>query len=296
MALVAPILTFFSLQTFFTVHGFTQRIFRLNPWVPTVVWLGVLLLAMLRPLNELIAPALGAHRLSQDEEGYLASLWKDVMHTAGVRSNRYTLRTVGYQSIPLDRDLGPYIVTIEREAISLLQPEELSALLAQRTARQTIMLGPVLGICVWALVPLGLWLGLSVLALAILRGIYRTMFKAVDQAGRPRTEFEAGCALSVIAVGIAGFLAFVAVGAFALLFLIEAFIAVVIITSLAKWAERKADARATRIGYGPMLIRALSQLSQMHQPVSGWRGLLSTSSSPQERISSIEKSLFSVRT
>ena len=55
--------------------------------------------------------------------------------------------------MPVDRDLGPYVVTIDGVEASL-PPEELSAVLAQRVSRQRTMLGLALAICAWALLPL----------------------------------------------------------------------------------------------------------------------------------------------
>lgn len=291
MALAAPVFVFFSAQSFFMVHGIIRHVLGFNPWIPIGIWGSVLLLAMIRPLNILIVSVLGARPPSQEEEDYLVPLWQELIHKTGVRRNRFALRVTEQRRIPADRDLGPYVVTIDKEEIRRLPPDQLSALLAQRMSRQAILLGPLLGVCLWALLPLALWLGLSILLLAILRGVYRVMFGAVSKAGPPPGEFAAGCALAVIAVGIAAFIAFIAVGVFAIPILIEAAIGAAIITALARWAEKRADIATLQLGYGPALVTALKRLEPLQVRASGWRNLLNTTVPPYERAALIARAL-----
>jgi hypothetical protein len=283
MALAVPVFAFFSAQSFFVARGTIRGLLGFDPWIPIGIWGGALLLAMIRPLNVGIVSILGGRPPSPEEDDYLIPLWQELIRQTGVRSNRYDLRVTAHRRIPADRDLGPYVVTIDKEEIRRLPPGELSALLAQRLSRQTILLGPALGLCLWALLPLALWLGLTILMLIILRGVYRAMFGAVKEAGPPPGEFAAGCVLTAIAVGIAAFIAFVAVGAFAIEFLIEAAVGAMVVTALARWAEKRADIATLQLGYGPALVTALKRLDSAQIQASGWRNLLNTTVPPNER-------------
>jgi hypothetical protein len=296
MALAAPVLSFFSALSFFIIHGDTHNVLRVNPWILVAAWVGILPLAMIRPLSTWMVSILGAHRPTPTDKDYLSPLWGNALHAVGVPGNRYTLLITERRKLPIDCDFGPYVVTIDRYEVNRLPADELSALLMQRVSRQTIMLSSVLGVCVWASMPLVFWFALSILALRILRVIYRVMFGAAKGAGPPprNSSFAAGCFLLVIAVGIAAFLAFIIVGAFAVMFLIEAAIAAVIVASLAKWAEKYADSAVVRLGHGPTLVRAIRHLDPA--PTSGWRSLVDTSTPPQERVTRIENYLYLART
>lgn len=291
MALAVPVFAFFSAQTFFLVHGAIRRVLGFNPWILIWVWGGILILAMIRPLNVSVVSILGGRPPSPEEEGYLIPLWQELTRETGVRSSRFALRVTAHRRIPADRDLGPYVVTIDKEEVRRLAPDELSAFLAQRMSRQMILLGPLLGLCVWALLPLAFWLGLSILILRILRGVYRVMFGAVREAGPPPGEFAAGCALTVIAVGIAAFIAYIVVGAFVIEFLIEAAIGAMVVAALARWAEKRADIATLQLGYGPALVTALKRLDTAQVQASGWRNLLNTTVPPNERATLIVREL-----
>lgn len=297
MTLAALSLAYFSAQSFVMVSGYIHNAVKAILWIPAGVWAGVLLLGAIRPINILIISMFGARRPTSAERDYLYPLWLDAIHVVDVKRNRYTLLITEHDRLPLDYDLGPYVVTIDRKEVIQLTPDELSAVIVQRISRQKIMLSPLLGVCLWALAPLALWLGLSVLALTVLRGIYRVAFGAVRGAGPPPRDsnFAAGCLLLVIAVGIAAFFAFIAVGAFAILFLIEASLGAVIVTSLAKWAEKFADDNAANYGYGTNLVSAIQRLGPELVSASGWRSFANTRVMPQERISRIERSLSTAR-
>ena len=135
---------------------------------------------------------------------------------------------------------------------------------------------------------------LAVAVLAALRAIYRTIFSIADNAvPHAKTEGCAAVTLLVIAAGIAVFIAFLIIGAFAFEFLIEAAISTVIVTSLAKSADRRADALAVRHGYGHALAAALDRTVAIQPKFSGWRSFVNTSSSSYERISHIRGLLSS---
>ena len=288
MLLMSPILAYFSGSLFFKVHAGTGKVLHFNPWVPAGIWVAVLLLAALKPLNIAVISLLGARQPSREEEAYLAPLWQEVTRQAGVRIGRYVLRVTEHRSVPVDRDLGPFVVTID-DVEALLPPEEVSAVLAQRISRQRTTLGSALAICLWALLPLVLCLLLAIAVLAVLRAIYRAIFKTVDDAApHVKTEGCAGAALVMLAAGIAVFIAFLVVGTFTLQFLIEAAIGAVIVSSLARSADRRADSRAIQLGYGPALAAALDREAHAHVEASGWRKLVNTSRTPAERIAHIE--------
>jgi hypothetical protein len=139
-------------------------------------------MALLKPVNIGIASLLGAQRPKAEEERYLKPLWQDVTRKAGVRTDRYVLRVTERRSLPFDRDVGPYIVTVDRAEIERLSPGEMPAVLAQRISRQTILLGSLLGACLWALLPTILVPLVVIPVLFALRVIYRSIFTSADQA------------------------------------------------------------------------------------------------------------------
>jgi Zn-dependent protease with chaperone function len=135
---------------------------------------------------------------------------------------------------------------------------------------------------------------LAVAVLAALRAIYRTIFSIADNAvPHAKTEGCAAVTLLMIATGIAVFIAFLIVGAFAFEFLIEAAVSAVIVASLAKSADRRADALAIRHGYGRALASALDRTVAIQPEFSGWRNFVNTSPPSYERISHIRDFLSS---
>lgn len=294
MTVVAPVLAFFSGKLFFTIHGIIGKVLYFDPWVPIIIWVAILLLALIRPFNIAILSLLGTRRPNEIEEEYLMPLWQDVMRRTGVKPGRYVLRVTSHRGLPFDRDLGPYVVTVDEEAMQLLVPGELSAILAQRVSRQTILLGSLLGICLWALMPAVLGLLLAIAILAVIRRIYRSIFRVVDEAV-PHVKTE-GCAwvtLFALALGIAAFIAFLMVGVFALQFLlIEVVAGVGGVANLARLAEHRADLQAIRLGYGPALAAALEQTAATEVRISGWRNIVNTRPPHHVRISRIWSSVF----
>lgn len=288
MMLAAPVFAFVSGTLFFTIQSATKDVLHFSPWVPVGIWIALLLIVAIKPINIMATALLGARLPSPAEKEYLMPLWQEVIRRAGVRPGRYALRVTEDRGLPFDRDLGPYVVTVDRADIQLLSPEELSSVLAQRVSRQRIMLSPVLGISFWALLPAALGLLVAIAILAALRTIYRAIFGGVDEA-MPyiKTDGCAAGALVLIAFGIVVFIAFVVVGLFSLEFLTEAIIGAVIFCGLARSAEKRADSIAIQLGYGPALAAAIKQAARATIEFSGWRNLVNTSLSPNERITHI---------
>jgi Phage integrase family len=289
-----PLFVFVSFASLQIAHSSTRRVFNMNELAFIWISLPLLLFLVIRPLNVFALWFAGARPPTSDEARYLQPMLQQVLRRAGIRPDRYDLRIVSHRWLPIDRDLGPYVVTVDEKDIRELTPEHLSAVVAQRVSRQLTLLAPLLSICLWALLPLAFILGVGILAMIILRVLYRTMFKAVDEAGPPPTEAAAGCALLLIGVGLAGLIAFILIGAIILWPLAGALIAIAIVAGIARWADRQSDSVAITLGYGLDLAGALTRLNAIDVPTQGWRRLLSTHAEPGERLRRVQTTPLSV--
>jgi hypothetical protein len=211
---------------------------------------------------------------TQSEWRRLHAPWQQVLVRSGSKPDRYVL-LVTEREFPVHRDLGPYAVVVSWEWVCTVNDDELAGMLAQRLARQTNAVAPLLGLCVWAAVPLALVLACGVLLYWIVRTIGKALGAAVDEV-RPRTESEAGCALILLAGSFFLFVLSLIIG---LTLLVEAVITVVV-CGIAPWLTRLADVASDNTvvpwGYGHQLWAALVRLDATGRSVTGWQQLIST--------------------
>jgi len=255
-------------------------------WATIFVWTIALVAIIIKPINVMALKLVGASALTEQEWRLLYPAWQTL---DGIIPNwdAYDVLVVD-QDMLIPRDLGFYVVTVDRSALYSLNKNELRAVLVWRFARQANWTAPLTGLCLWGALPLLLMPGLGLLIFRTIREVVRAVKTTADGLN-PKTEFQAGCGLLLYGVGMVGLLAMLIAG---LWFLIEAvFVLVVsiILAGLIRRAGLTASIVATRLGYGDDLMSALMKLIAFEQPKSSWLKPLSTYSSLNAHFVEIER-------
>lgn len=243
-------------------------------WVLVVIWLTVLPALLIKSVNIGILRLAGARLPAQGEWQRLREPWQQVLARSGSRPGRYLLLVTDRES-PVHRDLGLYAVVVSWEWARELDDDELAGMLAQRLARQTNAVAPLVGLCAWATVPLALVLACGVVLYWVVRTIGKAIFGGVKEAP-PKNEGEARIALFFVAVAFIMFVLSLIIG---LMLLVEAVVAIAV-GGVALWLARIADVSSdnavVRWGYRHQLRAALVRLDATGREGIGWRQLIST--------------------
>lgn len=275
-------IVYFSAQIILGTTGVIPGIHTAVLVVLICLWVVGLPILLVKPLNVAVLRLAGAGVPSEPEHARLEPAWRDVLSRAGVAPNRYELVVVG-SGLPVDLDLGWHVVTVDSRTIRLLDREELSGILAQRLARQTGWVAPLLGLCAWLALPLVLFLGicslLAFFAYAIARGA-----GAAAKDNLPKDEGQLGCWLLVLVLGFVALALTLAIGLTVLLYLVVAMVIVVGTAWLARNADLAADAVAMGWGYRAPMVAALTKLDADQDEPTGWLRLVSTTAGPQAHL------------
>jgi hypothetical protein len=255
------------------------------------VWVGLLPFLLLRAFNTTAIRCLGGRGPDPSEWTRLESAWQRAQAAAGVRPGRYALLIVRSENL-LHRDLGLYVVTVTEDSFRVANDEMLVGILAQRLARQTSLAALLTGLCLWAVLPMGLVLGLLLLVFRIVSGIMTGVASAGNSL-KPKTDGQAAVVLVCYFAAFGGLLV-LAVLSLWIAFASGLTIVVMIVVSwLARQAEMAADGIAAQWGFGPALAAGLARLTDTRPVAPAWRRLFSTTVSLTRRIGRIERPLFS---
>jgi hypothetical protein len=242
---------------------------------PVILWsVGVLMLAILpavtlKPVNlallKLIGGAIPNNHQWQRIQPLLASV--DATTSARTRPILVT-RHDGMFS-----DIGFHAITVPYAALAHLSTDELRALLVQRARRQENLLSPMLGLCLWASLPLVLGFALAYVAYQVAR-IVGKVLNGVADGMKPKSELGAATGLLLYVGGFFAFIAALFIGA---VILFQGLIASVVII-VGAWAFRRADLHTTADvaypGWGAALRSALTKLDYARPRATGmWKVL-----------------------
>jgi Peptidase family M48 len=266
LPLAAVVVGYYSVMT---LIGTVKPVPTVGPplfWTLLSLWVVGLLTLVVRPFNVGIMKLLGARTPLQDERSTLDQIWHEVLDRAGVPASRYTLLVVDADdaNIWFHRDLGIHVVAIAEEVIDDLDDVELAAVLAQRLARQKSYLALLVGLGIWAAVPLAMILALGVVTFRAIRRIGKAFSSAADGA-KPKTEFEAGVALFFYFIGFACFIILLILVISLAIVALLALLVALITAWLARRADLAADLIAVRWGYGSALREGMARIHELDQ-------------------------------
>lgn len=254
-------------------------------------WLAWLLVLVIRPFNVGVLQLFGARYPLPGERSKLGRLWPQVLARAGVPRGRYTLLVVNADdAYPwLQRDLGLYVVAIGEQAVGVLDDGALTAVLAQRLARQRTYLALLGGLCLWAALPLVAIAFAGALTFRAVHGIGKVFAGAASKVGLKsgrRVSIGLGSYLAgALALYLVGMLGFYLVGVVSMtklhivitvvaIVVLVAILAVLLIAWLGRRVELATNLVAIQWGYGPGLRDAMVRMraldsSRPHKPTIG---------------------------
>lgn len=249
------------------------------------LWLAGLPILVVKRVNVAVLRTAWAHAPSESELAALDPAWRDVLERAGVDPDRYQLLLVD-DDVPVSRDLGWHVVTVDADAVWTLDRRELSGALAQRLARQTSWVAPLLGVCLWLALPLVLFLCLGALVAFTVRSIGRAALSAAEDMN---TEASAGCALVLIFVGLAVLVLALIIGLTLLIYVVIAVVVALVALWLARTADVATDAVAVKWGYQPELLAAFSKLDSANEPMRTWLRPVSTIAGTRSHLRAVRR-------
>jgi hypothetical protein len=287
MILAIAITGFVSVQmlygTLAAMPHFGHAIF----WILVFIWVAAAPMLLFRQLNVWLLRLAGAREPDGREWHYVGPLWHRVADHGRVRRDRYVLMLVDHEFL-VHRDFGCHVVAVDRDLMMSGDDRVSAAVLAQRLARQTSLVAPLLGLWMWTAIPFVLLLAVSLLAYWIIRVIRKAAGAMLDEL-KPRTDAGAGCWLLILAVAIFAFIVALAVG-LTIVFATTIMVAVVVVALwLVRLADAATDAIAARYGYGRGLLVAMSRFDGENPYASGWQRLFSTFASPTARVNEIRR-------
>lgn len=288
MTLAIPVMVYVSIQVMTIVPNSVPAVGWPFFWALVVVWLVALSVLSIKPVNVGVLRLAGARMPTQSEWWRLHGPWQQALVRSGSRPDRYLLLVTEDES-PVHRDLGSYAVVVSWEWVCAVNDDELAGLLAQRLARQTNAVAPLVGLCVWAALPMALVLACGVLLYCIVRTVGKALGAAVDEV-RPRTEGEAGCALLLLAVAFCLFVLSLIIGLTLLVVAVIAIVVCGVALWLARMADISSDNTAVRWGCGHQLWATLMRLDATGGDVTGWRRLISTRATVRAHIRRMQQS------
>lgn len=222
-------------------------------WATAIVMVATLPFILVKSMNLALLTALGGRVPGPDEQRRLEPLRRGV---GGTPDSHPVLIT---DQDRVFSDIGFHAVTVPRIALERLSADELQALLVQRTRRKENFVSPILGLCLWAALPMILGVALAYLVFKVVRVVGKGIGGAADGLN-PKSEFGAGVGVLFYLVAFAAFLIALFVG---VVLLYQGLIAAVVL-GFAAWIFRRADLRVTadvaREGYGPALLSAIAVL------------------------------------
>ncbi|WP_199443843.1 hypothetical protein [Umezawaea beigongshangensis] len=228
-------------------------------WTTAVVMIATLPFILVKSMNLALLTALGGRVPSPEEWRRLEPLSRGV---GGASDSRPILIT---NHDDVFSDIGFHAVTVPRLALERLDIDELQALLVQRTRRQENFIAPILGLCLWAALPMILGIAFTYLVFKLVRVVGKGMGGVADGL-KPKTEFGAGVGLLFYLVVFAAFL----VALFAGMVLLYQGLIALVVFGFAAWIFRRADLGVTadvaRQGYGPALLSAIAVLDAADAP------------------------------
>jgi hypothetical protein len=228
-------------------------------WVLVGVWVAGLLALIIRPLNVATMRLLGARAPRPEERRFLDRTWRDVLDQMDQPANRYTLLVVdrARANVWLHCDLGPYVVTIGEEVIDRLDYSEAAAILLQRLARQKAFLALLIGVCVWAAMPLAIVVALCVSA-------FRGVVKAFSLArANPKVDPRTVVGLVLYGIALIGLVVLLIISIAMAAVALSALVVALLVAWLARRAELAADVVTAHWGRGRALRRGLARLHEL---------------------------------
>lgn len=286
MALAVAVTGFFSVQALYGTLELVAPVRQAIFWTLLVIWLVMLPAFLVKPLNVWVAQLMGARKPNSWEWQRINPLWYRVATQARVRPDRYLILIVD-DDFPQHRDFGFHVVAISRDSVTL-DNDELAAVLAQRLARQTTLVAPLLGLCAWAAMPFALVLAVSLLAFLVIHTI-RKVAGAVLGGMKPRSDEGAmvWLAFLVVAIMALGFTLLIGLT----IFLNTVFALAVVLAAL--WLARRADLAtdsvAVRGGHGPNLLRAVTRLGTDEDHAPYWLRAFATFAPAKLRLSQLRR-------
>jgi len=219
--------------------------------VVVALWLSSAGLLFSKRIVQLVAfMAVGARRLTVDEDVLLRPLWAQVTRRAGLPADRYLLRVVDSNEINAAA-VGRHIVCITGGALRSLPADELTGVLAHELGHHMRLHTAFSVYLCWVLLPMTLWARIG----EALSSFYAALTSGLSSLG-----------MNVVA-GIAAVFGFLfAVLGWALR--LPEDIAMSIKNTLSRHAEYRVDAFAANVGYGPQLIRALRRFEEIGKQVT----------------------------
>lgn len=251
------------------------------------LWVAGIPILLVKPVNVAVLRLAGARVPSGYERASLDSTWHGVLGRAGVAAGRYQLVIVD-RELPISRDLGWHVVAVDAGSVRRLDDVALSGLLAQRLARQTSWVAPLLGVCAWLALPLALFLCLAALLAFVAYSIARGA-GAAAKGNIPETEGQLGCWVLVAVVALAAFLLALIIGLTILLYLVVALVIVVAGAWLARTADVAADEAPVRWGYQSPMLAAMTRLDAMEIDPPAWFRPLSTEARPRTHVGRLQR-------
>lgn len=237
-------------------------------WILVIAWVLALPFFLLRSLNVATMRAFGAKPATVPQAPNLERLWHQVLKRAGVPSDRYRLLIVADEQPSVGKDAGWHVVTVSQLAVDELSWDEMTAILAQRLGRHAGINAAIFSLALWIALPVVLWLGIGWLVwrlIKVLRGLSRG-FHAAGDAVNPKTEGQAAVGLAFYLIGLACLLVIACISIILVIPAAVAVMGVLVLRAIERWHEYHADQFAVRLGYGPQLVSALSQLRVWEEP------------------------------
>jgi hypothetical protein len=236
---------------------------------PAILWsVGVVMVAALpaiviKPVNLALLTLLGGSTPHQHEWRRIEPLLGTLAGTTLIRGRYRPILVTRYDG--MFSDIGFYAITVPQVALAYLSTDELRTLLIQRARRQERFLSPMLGLCLWAILPLALGVALAYVAFQIARFVGR-LLNGVADGMKPKSELGAATGLLLYVGALVAFFAALVAG---MVVLLQALIALVVV-SVGAWCFRHADLQVTadivHDGRGKPLRSAFVKLDAARPP------------------------------
>lgn len=245
-------------------------------WVLPMTWTAAAALLFLRFAQILLlAPALGARALTNEESNVAQPVWESVTKSVGIEPDRFVLRVIDADELNAFA-CGGHLVVTTTFSLQQLGRRELAGVIAHELSHH-------LGLHTISLTLIH-WFSLPIMALA------RIGF-AVKNVARAATESFVAHSSALTALGrlISGILTGISWGFLSVLYASDA-----VSNLVGHRSEFDADQRCVRLGYGPDLAAALSKVITYGggQRSIGWRQRLRASHPPaRTRVARIEAAL-----
>ena len=233
-------------------------------WAFALGYLAAVVLLFLRPVQQyVLAPLLGARRLTRDDQAVLAPAWRPVLQANDLPGHRYVLAVLPSGDLNAFA-CGGHLVVVTTYAVDALPRDELSGVLAHELSHH-------LGLHTVALT-LGQWLSIPVLLLA------RVGFFLQNVASAAVASYAShSSAITALGKVVAALLT-----AVSWVFLSGLLLSNALANIVGKNAEFQADRRVVDMGFGRPLAMALRRVvadSGAERPIT-WRERLETTHPP----------------